>query len=122
VIVDTEPAISLKAFFQQRIRWASKAVVYKSNFMKATLLLVYMLNLSLISCLIMGLYKREFFVAYLLLTLSKTLIELPFMFKVASFFGKRHLLFWFLPMQPLHQFYIVTSGFFGLVGKVNWIR
>lgn len=119
-IVETEPAISLKAFFQQRIRWASKAVVYKSISMKTTLLLVYMLNLSLISCLILGLFNQEFFIAYLLLTFSKTLIELPFMLKVSSFFEKQRLLFWFLPMQPLHQFYIVISGFFGLIGSVEW--
>lgn len=120
VIVETEPAISLKAFFQQRIRWASKAVVYKSIFMKTTLLLVYVLNLGLISCLIMGLFNQEFFIAYLLITLSKTLIELPFMLKVSSFFEKQRLLFWFLPMQPLHQFYIVISGFFGLIASNEW--
>jgi cellulose synthase/poly-beta-1,6-N-acetylglucosamine synthase-like glycosyltransferase len=119
-IVETEPAISLKAFFQQRIRWASKAVVYKSISIKATLLLVYILNVGLIICLIMGSFNQEFFIAYILITLSKTLIELPFMLKVSSFFEKQQLLFWFLPMQPLHQLYIVISGFFGLVGGVEW--
>ena len=119
-IVETESAISLKAFLQQRIRWASKAVVYKSTFMKATLLLVYILNMALICCFVIGFFRLDFLIAYLLLTFGKTLIELPFMYRVSSFFGKQQLLFWFFPMQPLHQLYIVVSGFFGLVGGVEW--
>lgn len=119
-IVETESAITLKAFLQQRIRWASKAVVYKSSFTKATLLLVYLLNMGLVSCLLLGLFNQDFFIAYLLLTLGKTLIELPFMYRVSSFFGKQQLLFWFFPMQPLHQLYIVISGFFGFIGGVEW--
>ena len=119
-IVETESAISLKAFFQQRIRWASKAIVYKSIYIKATLLLVYMLNFGLMSCLIMAIVNRYFFITYLLLTLSKTIIELPFMLKVSSFFDKKKICIWFLPMQPLHQIYIVLSGLFGLIGLVEW--
>jgi cellulose synthase/poly-beta-1,6-N-acetylglucosamine synthase-like glycosyltransferase len=45
-IVMTDPAASWKEFFNQRIRWASKALHYKSPRIFLILLLVYLVNLN----------------------------------------------------------------------------
>ncbi len=119
-IVETASAKSIQEFITQRIRWASKAPYYKSNLLKYTLLLVYMVNLSLICLLIMGLFSWKYLMVWLILTLIKTLIEFPFMYRVAGFFSKKNLLIWFLPIQPVHNIYTVIAGFFGLFSTYTW--
>ena len=119
-IVETASPETLKAFMLQRIRWAGKSTVYKSSTIKATLLLVYLLNFMLCSLLVASFFKKEFFMPWLAMTCIKTILELPFMYRVAVFFKRGQLLWWFLPMQPLHHAYIVLAGFFGLIGKVEW--
>jgi len=119
-IVETAAAKSIQEFITQRIRWASKAPYYKSNMLKYTLLLVYLVNLSLLCLLIMGLFSWKYLMAWLILTLIKTLIEFPFMYRVAHFFSKKKLLIWFLPIQPLHNTYTVIAGFFGLFSTYTW--
>jgi cellulose synthase/poly-beta-1,6-N-acetylglucosamine synthase-like glycosyltransferase len=119
-IVETAAPETIRAFMQQRIRWAGKATVYKSPSIKATLLLVYMMNLMLCILLVASFFNSVFFLPWLALTCSKTIIELPFMYRTANFFNRQKLLWYFLPIQPLHHIYIVIAGLFGLVGKVDW--
>jgi cellulose synthase/poly-beta-1,6-N-acetylglucosamine synthase-like glycosyltransferase len=119
-IVETASAKSIQEFITQRIRWASKAPYYKSNLLKYTLLLVYLVNLILLCLLIMGLFSWKYLMAWLILTLIKTLIEFPFMYRVADFFTKKNVLIWFLPIQPVHNTYTVIAGFFGLFSTYTW--
>ena len=119
-IVETASSETVKAFMQQRIRWAGKSTVYKRIPIKATLLLVYLLNLLICSMLVASIFNHAFFLPWLGMTCCKTMLELPFMYHVCDFFNRKKLLWWFLPMQPFHHAYIVIAGFFGLAGKVEW--
>lgn len=119
-IVETASPETISAFMQQRIRWAGKSTVYKSTAIKALLLLVYLTNLMLCSLLVASFFYIKFLVPWLALTCSKTIVELPFMYRTANFFNRKKLLWYFLPMQPLHHIYIVIAGLFGLAGKVDW--
>ena len=56
-IVTTKAAPTWKAFFQQRIRWASKADKYNDKRILPVLLLVYFLNLFCFCFLIAGLWN-----------------------------------------------------------------
>ena len=119
-IVVTEPASSWAAFIQQRIRWSSKAKNYTSFFIKATLLLVYLVNASVVFLLLAGLFDVQLLKYGLLLTAMKTIVELPFMIRTARFFNKSALIAWFIPFQPLHALYTVVAGTFGLFAKYRW--
>ena len=119
-IVVTEPAASWAAFIQQRIRWSSKAKNYTSFFTKATLLLVYLLNVAVVTFLFAGLFDLQLLKYGLLLTAMKTIVELPFMIRIARFFNKSTLIAWFIPFQPLHALYTVVAGTFGLFSKYKW--
>jgi len=119
-IVVTEPAASWVAFIQQRIRWSSKAKNYSSIFTKLTLLLVYLLNAAVVSLLLAGIFDFQLLKYGLLLTLMKTIVELPFMIRIARFFNKSALIAWFIPIQPLHALYTVMAGTFGLFSKYRW--
>lgn len=119
-VVVTEPANSWTAFIQQRIRWSSKAKNYSNIFTKLTLLLVYLVNAAVVALLLTGIFDFQLLKYGLLLTLMKTIVELPFMIRIARFFNKSALIPWFIPIQPMHAFYTVVAGTFGLFSKYRW--
>jgi len=120
VIVSTQPMKTLKDLFNQRIRWASKARHYGDKRIMPVLILVYLFNLCFLALVIAGFFCYYYWLYLGGLWLAKTIIELPFVFSVASFFNKQSLLKYFFFFQPLHIFYTIVSGLFGQFGKYEW--
>jgi poly-beta-1,6-N-acetyl-D-glucosamine synthase len=120
-IVFTQPMLSWKSFFNQRIRWASKAAKYDDKRITAVLALVYLTNLCfpalLIAAIIFGGHYWFYPAVFLVV---KTIVELPFVYAVASFFGKQMLVRYFFFFQPLHILYTILSGFLGQFGQYEW--
>jgi poly-beta-1,6-N-acetyl-D-glucosamine synthase len=119
-IVSTQPMKTWSAFINQRIRWASKATYYEDKRIFAALLLVYLFNLSFLVLLVAGFFNMWFWIVLGALWALKTLVEIPFVYSIARFFGKRDLLSWFFFFQPLHIGYTIISGLFGQFGKYEW--
>ena len=119
VIVSTSSAADIRAFFNQRIRWASKISHYKHSATFFTLALVYILNVSLLllffACMFYGHWKW-----LLLLLACKTVSEYFFVSKVAAFFGQQTLMKYFILCQPFHIIYTVIAGSFGSFGRYEW--
>jgi hypothetical protein len=111
---------SWKDFFNQRIRWASKAKHYGDKRIIAVLTLVYLLNLSFLLLLVAGCWFHPYWIWLIGLWLAKTIIEFPFAYSVSSFFSKQFLMKYFFFFQPLHIFYTIVSGLFGQFGKYEW--
>lgn len=119
-IVVTEPVASWKAFFQQRIRWASKARFYDEFRLKAVLLLVYSCNIFLFISIVAAFFSLSAIFPALLLLLVKTVAEWAFMWKVAAFFRRQDLMPWFIFFQPFHVLYTVIAGSFSQFGSYEW--
>ena len=119
-IVSTQPMKNWKEFFNQRIRWASKARFYDDVGIFWALLLVYLFNLSQLVLLISGFWNLKFVIWFLLVWIAKTIVEFPFVSSVAKFFGKQSLLKYFFFFQPVHMVYTVIAGFFGQFGSYEW--
>ncbi len=130
VIVQTAPMKTLKDFFNQRIRWASKADKYDDKRIFSVLLLVYLFNVLLLVLPVISLiknyqlsiinYQFTLFQFWLGLLISKTIIELIFLFPVANFFTKQSLLWLFPVAQPFHILYTVIAGWLGKFGTYKW--
>jgi poly-beta-1,6-N-acetyl-D-glucosamine synthase len=123
VIVSTQPVNSLAAFFNQRIRWASKADKYDDKRILAVLLLVYLFNVSLLVLPISTIFIHfsfSVFFYWVLLLASKTIVELFFLYPVAEFFNKTKLIWLFPLFQPLHILYTIIAGFLGKFGSYTW--
>ncbi|NOT50988.1 MAG: glycosyltransferase [Chitinophagaceae bacterium] len=119
-IVNTQPQRTWKAFFGQRIRWASKAGHYDDKRFFPVLLLVYLFNLSFLTLAIAGFFCNCYWLYLAGLWIAKTLAELPLCWSAAAFFNKKwtvKLLFFF---QPLHIVYTIISGLFGQFGGYEW--
>ena len=119
-IVTTLPAAGWGAFFQQRIRWASKATHYQQPAIFFVLLLVYLTNLMIFCFLLLGIFQKFAFLLFLLLCVAKFFMEYFFVRDVAVFFKQQKLLHWLLLLQPLHIVYIVVSGFLGQFKTYEW--
>ena len=130
VIVQTAPVNSVSEFFNQRIRWASKAGKYDDKRIFAVLLLVYLINVVLLLLPILTLFNPEklsifnyqlsIINLWLLLLLIKTSVELIFLYPVAKFFGKQKMLWLFPLMQPFHIIYTIIAGWLGKFGSYSW--
>jgi cellulose synthase/poly-beta-1,6-N-acetylglucosamine synthase-like glycosyltransferase len=120
VIVNTQPAETIKDFMNQRIRWASKAGYYTDKKITAVLLLVYLLNAWLLILGICSFFSLNALYLFLVSLLIKTLAEIFFLFPVAKFFEKQKQLWWFLPAQPFHILYTVIAGGLGRFGSYQW--
>lgn len=119
-IVATAPAASWKAFFNQRIRWASKADSYDDKRIFWVLLLVYLVNVCFLVGVIAACWNNLWLFFSLLLLLAKVLIEFPFVHASAIFFGQSSLMKYFPFLQPLHILYTIIAGWLGKFGKYEW--
>lgn len=130
VIVETVPVNSIKEFFNQRIRWASKADKYDDKRIFAVLLTVYLTNIVLLLLPLIALFHPEnlsiihyslsLIRLWVILVLIKTIVELIFLYPVAKFFGKQKMLWLFPLMQPFHIIYTVIAGWLGKFGSYSW--
>lgn len=129
-IVQTAPVKTISEFFNQRIRWASKADKYDDKRIFAVLLLVYLFNLLMLLLPVIALlypqklsiisFPLSFTNLWLFLLLAKTIFELIFLYPVAKFFGKQRSLWWFPVMQPFHIVYTIIAGWLGKFGNYKW--
>ncbi len=120
VIVQTQPANSLKAFFNQRIRWASKADKYDDKRITAVLTLVYFFNVWILVLLLAAAFNGSLALLFLLLIIAKTLLELVLLYPIADFFSNKKLLPYFPMAQPFHICYTVIAGWLGKFGTYQW--
>lgn len=119
-IVSTQPMKTWKAFFNQRIRWASKAKSYEDKRIFPVLLLVYLLNLSFFVLVVAGFFCSSYWLYLAGLWIAKTIIELPFFMSLSKFFDKQWANKFFFIFQPLHIIYTILSGLLGQFGKYEW--
>lgn len=130
VIVTTNPVSTIQQFFNQRIRWASKADHFDDKRIFIVLIIVYFLNVLMIVLPILALISNRsisimniqlsMFNFYASLLLIKTIFELFFLYPVAKFFNQTKLLWWFPIAQPFHIVYTVIAGWLGKFGKYTW--
>ena len=119
-IVYSETQKTWKDFFQQRIRWASKADRYQDKRIFWVLLFVYLLNLCFIGMAFAALFRWVWLAILLLFLIAKVLIEFPFVNAVALFFRQERLMKYFPLLQPLHILYTIIAGTFGKFGSFEW--
>ena len=130
IIVQTGPVNTIGEFFNQRIRWASKADKYDDKRIFAVLLVVYLVNVLLLILPIIAVFNNAQYAIFniqysictlwLCLLLLKTIVELIFLYPVAKFFGKQSMLLLFPLMQPFHIVYTVIAGWLGKFGSYKW--
>ena len=120
VVVETHTEPDVESFLRQRIRWASKTGRYNNKKLLGILALVYGVNLIALYLIIFSVCSWMNAAITIAAIVCKTLVEWRFTRDVLAYFKLSALLRYFFWSQPLHIFYTVVSGTFGLFGKVTW--
>jgi cellulose synthase/poly-beta-1,6-N-acetylglucosamine synthase-like glycosyltransferase len=119
-IVRTSPAPGFRAFFNQRIRWASKTRGYRDSLATITAITVFLFNFSIVAVFFAGFFLPTLFLLYFNFIILKSIIDLPLIYGVTGFNKERGLMMWYLPFQVIYPLYIVVAGFWSLFGKKKW--
>lgn len=118
-IVRTHPMPDWKSFFNQRIRWASKADKYTDRSIFYVLAIVYLFNLSLLLLPVVGIWEPTLLGLWWACMLLKSGSEYAFAIHLGRFFGYRiSLRHWYFPFQ--HIAYTVVAGWLGKFGSYHW--
>jgi len=118
-IVYTEAKKSVKDFFHQRTRWASKNKGYDPNILMISFT-VYMTNLLLVCGLILSIFNNPMFKYIFLGFILKSLIELPILIGIGNFVKRSRMFLYSFPLIFVYPVYIIITGALGIVGSYNW--
>jgi cellulose synthase/poly-beta-1,6-N-acetylglucosamine synthase-like glycosyltransferase len=120
-IVSTEANPTLKDFYHQRKRWASKGLFYGDSFLLIKLVLIFLFYLSLLVQPILGfLISAKYFLTFIFLFLIKLSAEYLVLKKGTSLLFDFKILKPFLITEILQVPYILVSGFMGMFGNLVW--
>jgi hypothetical protein len=119
-VVETKPAPTIKAFINQRARWASKAKNYKNPFaiMAALNVLFFNLGLIVIASFVFFLEVNH----WLLITPFTIKVTLDFLLlnSYLAVIGKQKLLLVYIPLQVIYPFYITFAFLLSLIKPIKW--
>ena len=107
-------------FVRQRIRWASKSKYYADLRITANLVFVYLFNISILVTAGCCFFDSRYSLILAMQVVLKMIVEFAFLSSVTAFFGRRELMWLFLPAQLLHIIYIVFIGTLGNTVNTEW--
>ncbi len=119
-IVETEPENTLLDFFNQRIRWASKSKFYTNKPMIFLSILIFITNVVAIFIYSQIVFVDKNKAVYIILLLTKWLVDFILLFLVASFSNKKMKMINFIPVQILYPIYILSTVFLSTFISFNW--
>ncbi|MCB0662725.1 MAG: glycosyltransferase [Saprospiraceae bacterium] len=109
-IVKTSPYLSWEAFFQQRLRWASKTDAYEMQEMVYAQGLVFAFNLVILASLLLGIFHLHILIIGLIAFLIKSFWDIILLRKTAAFFNVRFSFPFFLIAALFYPFYFLVVG------------
>jgi cellulose synthase/poly-beta-1,6-N-acetylglucosamine synthase-like glycosyltransferase len=116
VVTKAKPTI--KDFFGQRLRWASKSSSYTEGFTVFQLIAVFLFCASIPFNFLIGIFfDTSFLILSLISFATKIIFDFIFLKMTTRFFNRTDLMIIFLPAQFLHVIYIITVGLWSNVKK-----
>ncbi len=117
--VYTEALETLREFFDQRIRWASKNKGYDLKILVISFT-VYMMNLLLLAAVAISFFHSGFWKTTAYIFAVKYIIDLPVLIGIVSFAKKMKLFVYSVPLIVIYPIYIILAGALGIVSSYNW--
>ncbi len=108
---------TLKSFFRQRVRWASKSSKYKDGDTIVTGLIVTVINLVLPVLVLFAVFQPQLWFLFGVVFLLKFLIDSLFLITIRSFFQLKISVSHVLLLSLLYPVYVVGVGMFSVVHK-----
>lgn len=119
-IVETHAPESLMAFFNQRIRWGSKAKAYKSIWPLAVSVVVFVFNFLLGITAILSVFKLWFLAVFVLFVILKFLIDFPLTRNFLRFYNRPINAIMLFPLEFFYPFYIILTAVLSIFMPYQW--
>ncbi len=120
VLVTTAAPENLSDFFNQRLRWASKAKGYSNLWSVIVSWVVLLFNVSMVVLFFAGLFWHWLLAVWFLFITLKAMIDFPLLNGFAQLTGKGKLMACLWPLEFFYPFYIATIGIGSLFLKYQW--
>ena len=118
--VFTRPAPDVNYFINQRIRWASKSLIYKKKSLVFFLIAVYFFYLLLLIALPFSIRYFTIFPYPIIALLIKMAVDFLLILKGTALVSRRDLRKFFLITELFQIPYIIYVGFASIVEKFDW--
>ena len=120
-VVTSLPNKSLRDFYHQRKRWASKSLFYTNKLLILKLVLIFLFYFSLLIQFLLGLFFTSIFLTTFLISfLFKIVFEYAVLKKGSLFLFNESIFRTFLTAEILHVPYIIFFGIAGAFGRFKW--
>ena len=119
-IVVTSTPNGVKSFFNQRIRWASKAKGYNNFISLFASIAVVLINLLLIVLLVSSVLWHQLIFLFFFVLVLKSIVDFVILFSAVGFFNQQKILWYFIPSQLVYFIYTTVISVYSLVGKYRW--
>jgi poly-beta-1,6-N-acetyl-D-glucosamine synthase len=116
----TPAPASVSTFFNQRIRWASKAKGYKNTMAVITSIIVFLVNFCLFGLFVGSFFYVPILYCFLVLFIIKFLVDFPLLYFATAFFNERKLLLYYFPLQILYFIYTTILASCSVFGTYHW--
>jgi cellulose synthase/poly-beta-1,6-N-acetylglucosamine synthase-like glycosyltransferase len=113
-IVHTQPQENWRAFYRQRVRWASKWAVNRRVATMGVAVFIFLVNLITLVVLIKAISANRMNIDFNTILLIKYLPEFLFLSLIIRFLGKKRLLVYIPLVQLFYPLYVL---FFGLTAQ-----
>lgn len=122
VIVETSSPENLKAFYNQRIRWATKNKYMKGKSMQIMMAIPFLNSISILAHIPLFFFFGPIALSLLAFHLFiKMTSDFLLLYETTKFFNQEKLLKYFVPCNLMHLIYIASIGVLSLfVKKYNW--
>lgn len=111
---------TLKQFYEQRKRWASKGFFYKNKFFVAKLFFIFCFFLSLIVTMLLSLFNTNYIFLLGIIFILKIMFEFQILREGETLLFEKLRFKHLLLAEILHPFYIVVMSFAGSLGGFVW--
>jgi cellulose synthase/poly-beta-1,6-N-acetylglucosamine synthase-like glycosyltransferase len=119
-IVTTKPEKSWVQLFKQRVRWASKATAYQSDFSKGLAIMVFLANFSLLLSLLFVLVGWMDWELLLMFFSGKFIIDFVLMYKTNRFL--RMCMYSVLVSSLIYPIFSTIVALYSVIGGFEWKR
>lgn len=118
-IVRTKAPESLKEFFSQRLRWASKIKGYRDFFAIYVSITGFIMSFALLFSIVIIFFTQntEFYPWLIFMKLS---IDFLFLITVTDFYKQKKLLQVFILLELFHPIYIISTALISIFYKPLW--
>ncbi len=119
-VVNTYSHKNFQDFFNQRKRWASKGLLYKSIPYRLFLIVIWFYHFLILSSVLYSFFNTDFAFYFIVCMIAKTSIDTFLILKANYFLSKPNSVFSAVWAQTIQIPYIVFAGFLGTFGSFTW--